>query len=58
MGYANRNILFLDESGFNLHGSQNYGYAEANRDPVIYQPNSKGKNIFMFNNIDKWCLTP
>lgn len=45
MGFTNRNILFLDESGFNLHTSSNYGYAEVNRDPVTYQPNSKGRNI-------------
>jgi hypothetical protein len=45
MGYTTRNILFLDESGFNLHTSSNYGYAEVNQDPVTYQPNSRGKNI-------------
>ena len=43
--YGNRNILFLDESGFNLHTSINYGYASPNHDPVLYQPNSKGKNV-------------
>ncbi|KAF7686015.1 Histone-lysine N-methyltransferase SETMAR [Cucumispora dikerogammari] len=45
MGFTNRNILFLDESGFNLHTSSNYGYAEVNQDSVSYQPNSRGKNI-------------
>ena len=45
MGFTNRNILFLDESEFNLHTSPNYGYAEVNQDSVIYQPNSFGKNI-------------
>ena len=40
-----RNILFLDESGFNLHTSINYGYSIANEDAVLFQPNSKGKNV-------------
>lgn len=41
----NRRILFLDESGFNLHTSSNYGYSPINEDAYIYQPSSKGKNI-------------
>ena len=45
LGKRRRTVLFLDESGFNLHTSCNYGYSEINRDAVLYQPKSKGKNI-------------
>ena len=42
---GNRNMSFLDKSEFNLHTPKYYGYAAPNNDPVLYQPNSKGKNI-------------
>lgn len=44
-GFRSRPVLFLDESGFNLHTSINYGYSPVNRDAVTYQPNSRGRNI-------------
>ena len=40
-------ILFLDESGFNLHTSTNYGYSMENQNAYIYQPASRGRNISM-----------
>ena len=45
LGMRSRRILFLDESGFNLHTSANYGYSQINQDAVIYQPKSKGQNV-------------
>lgn len=39
------NFLFLDESGFNLHTSINYGYALPGTSPVKYQPASPGQNL-------------
>lgn len=44
-GFRSKPILFLDESGFNLHTSINYGYSPVNRDAVLYQPSSRGRNI-------------
>lgn len=44
-GRINKRILFLDESGFNLHTSCNYGYSMAGTEPVLYQPASRQKNI-------------
>lgn len=45
LGSRSRQILFLDESGFNLHTSINYGYSPVGQDAFIYQPRSRGKNI-------------
>ena len=45
LGKINRRILFLDESGFNLHTSINYGYSPKNQDAFLFQPASKGKNL-------------
>ncbi|OAF65375.1 hypothetical protein A3Q56_06910, partial [Intoshia linei] len=47
--YGARKILFLEEGGFNLHTSINYGYLLVNTDPILYQPASKGKNISISN---------
>ena len=43
--FRTREIIFLDETGFNLHSSVNYGYAEVGVSPVTYVPASKGKNL-------------
>ncbi|KAG0439483.1 Histone-lysine N-methyltransferase SETMAR [Dictyocoela muelleri] len=43
--YVGRNILFVDESGSNLHTSISYGYAPPNVRPIKHQPASKGHNI-------------
>ena len=43
--HLNRRLLFLDDSGFNLHTSTKYGFAPVNVDPVLYRPSSKGQNI-------------
>ena len=40
-----KNILFLDESGFNLHTFINYGYAPPTISPVKHQPASPGQNL-------------
>ena len=45
LGMRSRQILFLDESGFNLHTSINYGYSLIGQDAFIYQPKSRGKNV-------------
>ena len=45
LGMTTCPILFLDESGFNLHTSINYGYSPIDQDAVLYQPSSKGRNI-------------
>ena len=40
-----KEILFLDETGFNLHTSNNYGYSEKGVSPVLFVPPSKGQNL-------------
>ncbi len=45
LGKLNRSIFFLNESGFNLHTSINYGYSPVNEDAFLYQPASRGQNI-------------
>jgi len=45
LGIKNKQIYFLDESGFNLHTSINYGYSMANQEAIMYQPASRGRNI-------------
>lgn len=41
----NKNIIFLDESGFNLHTSNSYGYSLVNTDAIRYVTSSRGRNI-------------
>ncbi|KAF7685162.1 hypothetical protein CDIK_4089 [Cucumispora dikerogammari] len=38
-------ILFLDESGFNLHTYINFRYSMVSEDAILYQPASKSQNI-------------
>ncbi len=45
LAFRSREILFLDETGFNLHTSINYGYSEVGISPVTYVPPSKGQNL-------------
>ncbi|KAG0440624.1 Transposable element Tc3 transposase [Dictyocoela muelleri] len=45
IGFRNKTVLFLDESGFNLHVSNSYGYSPINVDAVSFLKPSKGKNI-------------
>jgi transposase len=42
---ADNNILFLDETGFNLHTSNNYGYSPVNTDAYRTVPRSRGRNV-------------
>ena len=45
LGLRTRQIYFLDESGFNLHTSINYGYSLANEEAILHQSASRGRNI-------------
>jgi len=56
LGLRSRPILFLDESGFNLHTSINYGYSTVNTDAVLYQPRSKGRNLSLCALISSQCV--
>ncbi|KAF0986164.1 hypothetical protein HZS_5387 [Henneguya salminicola] len=38
-------FLFLDESGFNLHTSINYGYSDKNVNAVSFVPPNRGRNV-------------
>ena len=40
-------ILFLNESGFNLHTSKKYGYSMPDTDPIDYNIGNRGKNTSM-----------
>jgi len=42
---SNDNLFFLDESGFNLHTSANFGYSPINTDAYRTVPKNRGKNI-------------
>ena len=42
---SDEEIFFLDESGFNLHISSEYGYSQVSIDAVKYQVASKGRNL-------------
>ena len=33
--------MFLDETGFNIHTSTNYGYSPKNKEALLFQPASK-----------------
>lgn len=39
------NLVYLDETGFNLHISQNYGYSPKNEKAYVMVPANKGQNI-------------
>ena len=39
------NQVFLDETGFNLHTKQNYGYSSKNKKCFLTLPANRGKNI-------------
>ncbi|KAF0987065.1 hypothetical protein HZS_3118 [Henneguya salminicola] len=41
-----RTFLLIDESGFNLHTSINYGYSDKNVDAVSFVPPNGGRNCF------------
>lgn len=43
-GKMSKDILFLDECGFNLHESINCGYSPRNTDSLSFVFNSRGKN--------------
>lgn len=42
---ADSNLIYLDETGFNLHSSINYGYSLKNEPCYVNLPGNKGKNI-------------
>ena len=41
----NSDLVFIDESGFNLHTSAFHGYAPSGLNPTIVVPSNKGKNV-------------
>ena len=41
----NSRILFLDETGFNLHTKNNYGYSPKNVNAVCMVPANRGRNV-------------
>lgn len=47
------NILFLDETGLNLHASINYGYSPKNTDAFITVPKNRGRNLSILAIINK-----
>jgi len=50
---TNENILYLDESGFNLHATNNYGYSPINVDAIRHVPANKGRNVSLLALISK-----
>ena len=45
LGKLTKRIVFLDESGFNLHTLINYGYSPISQDAILYQRASRERNI-------------
>jgi len=43
--YSNSRLIFLDESGFNLHTGTMYGYSQVNTDVHRVVPANRGRNI-------------
>lgn len=41
----NGRVVYLDESGFNLHTGVNYGYSPINMDAIRSVPNNRGRNV-------------
>ena len=39
------NLIFIDETGINLHQSQNYGYSPIGQKAYITVPSNRGRNI-------------
>jgi transposase/arginine repressor len=50
--YSLSQLVYLDETGFNLHTSTNYGYAHKNVKAVAMFPANKGVNISLMAAID------
>ena len=48
LGKLSKRIFFLDESGFNLHTSNNYGCSPIAEDAVLYQPTSRDRNVSIY----------
>lgn len=44
-GIRSSRILFLDETGFNLHSKNNYGYSPKNTQAFSIVPSNRGRNI-------------
>ena len=42
---ADENLVFIDESGFNLHLSSFYGYAPTGLTPTLNVPSNNGRNL-------------
>ena len=52
----NNNLLFLDESGFNLHLTNHYGYSPVGVDAIKKIPSNRGKNLSLILLISSNCL--
>ena len=50
---TNLNIIYVDESGFNLHITNNYGRAKPGASPATEVPASRGRNITLMQAINK-----
>ena len=50
---TNLNIIYIDESGFNLHITNNYGRAKPGVSPTTEVSASKGRNITLMQAINK-----
>jgi hypothetical protein len=50
---SNENLIFLDESGFNLHQNKGHGYSLKNTKYYVNVPNSKGNNVSLMCAISK-----
>jgi transposase len=49
-------LIFLDETGFNLHTSYNYGYSPAGQPAVIGLPANRGRNLSLITTISMYGL--
>ncbi|KAF7691533.1 hypothetical protein CDIK_2529 [Cucumispora dikerogammari] len=50
---ADENLVFLDETGFNLHLTKNYDYSQINTKCFITVPANKNKNISLLCAVKK-----
>jgi len=49
----NEKLLFLDETGFNLHSCRNYGYSPLNVPCISSVPANRGRNVSFLSVIDE-----
>jgi hypothetical protein len=54
----NSGILFLDETGFNLHTSYNYGYSPEGTPAIMCTPGNRGRNLSLIVTISLGGVVP